>query len=95
MAAKADPISVILPASMKKLVSAEAARRGLKLSPAIRVLVSERLQEIEDSEQMSRAEEWQRAQAWATWSEGPREADDAELESVFSVTKRKPTRLKR
>ena len=32
-----------------------------------RVLVSERIRDLDEAEQLTRAEEWQPAQAWATW----------------------------
>ncbi len=62
-----DPVSVILPARLKSRVAREAKRRGLKLSPTIRVLVGERLEELEESEALDRALAWQRHEAWATW----------------------------
>ena len=60
-------VSVVLPEDLKARVLAEAKKRGLKLSPAVRALLHERVQELDDAEKLSRAEEWQRAQAWATW----------------------------
>ncbi len=66
------PVSVVLPARLRARVGAEARRRGLKLSPAIRALVAERLGELEESEALSRTEQWQRAQAWAAWEAGER-----------------------
>jgi len=61
------PVSVVLPSALLERVGAEARRRGLKLSPAIRALVAERLGQIEDEETLSHVERWQRAQAWAAW----------------------------
>ena len=37
------------------------------MATAARVLLDEYVTELEDREQLSRAEEWQRAQSWATW----------------------------
>lgn len=71
------PVSVVLPRDLKAQVAAEAKRRGLKLSPAVRVLVAERLREIAEEETVSRAEAWQRAQAWASF-ERLREGEAAE-----------------
>ena len=83
-----DPVSVVLPAALKKRILAEAKRRGLKLSPTIRVLLGERIHDLDDAAQLSRAEEWQRAEAWATWerilAEGPVEATEADLEAAFA-----------
>ena len=61
------PVSVVLPADLKARVQAEGKKRGLKLSPVVRVLVTERMRDLDEAEQLTRAEEWQRAQAWATW----------------------------
>ena len=61
------PVSVLLPPDLKAQVQAEARKRGLKLSPALRVLVSEHIRELDDAERLTRAEEWQRAQAWGAW----------------------------
>ena len=74
------PVSVVLPADLRARVLAEAKKRGMKLSPALRMLVHERVQELEDDEQLSRAEQWQRAQAWATW-EKIKTGDVAEVSS--------------
>ncbi|WP_437854781.1 hypothetical protein [Sorangium sp. So ce363] len=81
------PVSVVLPAELRERVQAEAKKRGLKLSPAIRALLSERVQEIDDAEQLSRAEEWQRAQVWAVWERMKAgdhdEAARQEIDSIF------------
>jgi len=37
------------------------------MATAARVFVQERVTELEDEVELSKAEEWQRAQAWATW----------------------------
>jgi hypothetical protein len=37
------------------------------MATVARVLLDERLSELEDTALLSRAEEWQRVQAWATW----------------------------
>ena len=81
------PVSVMLPLPLRVTVAAEARRRGLKLSTAIRALVSERVRDIEEAQELTQAEQWQRAQAWATWekiqSGDRREVFDAEIEAVF------------
>lgn len=80
-------MSVVLPPALRDTVAGEAKRRGLKLSTAIRVLVSERIREIEEAEGLTQAEQWQRAQAWATWqkiqSGDRREVSDAQVDAVF------------
>jgi hypothetical protein len=70
------PLSVPLPDSLRKRLKRHAAKHHLKLATAVRSLVEERLSELEQSEQLTRAEEWQRAQVWAAWeqlqAEGPK-----------------------
>jgi siroheme synthase (precorrin-2 oxidase/ferrochelatase) len=39
------------------------------MSPALRVLVAERLRELAEEADLTRAERWQRAQAWASWED--------------------------
>jgi len=50
-------------------------------------LVSERVREIEEAQELTQAEHWQRAQAWATWqkiqSGDRREVSEAQVEAVF------------
>jgi hypothetical protein len=58
---------VPLPPELRSRLAAQADKRKLKMATAARVLLDERLAELEDSDALSRAEEWQRAQAWATW----------------------------
>ncbi len=93
------PVSVVLPHALRAQVEAEAHRRGLKLSPAVRALVAERLRELSDDEQLTRAEEWQRAQAWATLERlrsGDRtEISRADLARHFDAARRRATRYAR
>jgi predicted DNA-binding protein len=60
-------LSVTLPAELRRRLTSEAKRRELKVATTARVLIDERIGELEDEAQLTRAEEWQRAQAWATW----------------------------
>jgi len=62
-----SPLSVELPEDLRRRLSGEARRRKLKVATTARVLIDERIAEIEDEAGLSRAEEWQRSQAWATW----------------------------
>lgn len=67
----------------------------MKLSPAIRALVAERLGELDDAEALSRAEQWQRAQAWAAW-EAAQRGENLEVEwETVEVAFEKPTRARR
>jgi predicted DNA-binding protein len=61
------PLSVPLPVELRERLASEAKKRRLKMATAARVLLDERIGELEDAELLSQAEEWQRAQAWATW----------------------------
>ncbi len=45
----------------------EARKRGLGLPHTARALVIERLHDLEETEQLTLAEQWQRMQAWASW----------------------------
>ena len=45
----------------------QARKRNLKLATAARVFLAEHVDELEDATVLAKAEEWQRAQAWATW----------------------------
>lgn len=93
------PVSVALPADLKRRIALEAKRRELKLSTAMRVLVSERIKELEDAEDLSRAEQFQRAEAWATWDKlkaGPHgEVSRAALDEEFVAARRRASRSKR
>lgn len=64
-----EPVSVVLPTDLKVKVEAEAQRRGLRLSPTVRALLQERVEEIEDAAHLHTAEAFQREQALATWEE--------------------------
>lgn len=88
------PVSVVLSDELRSEVEREAARRGLGLSPAMRVLVAERLAELRDEAELGRAERWQRAQAWASWEDEDNpevgwDAVDAAFEPEAARTRRK------
>lgn len=65
-AAQEHPLNIRLPAELRRKLEGYARSRHLPLSSAIRAMLSERLDEIEREEQLTRAERWQRDQAWAT-----------------------------
>jgi hypothetical protein len=70
----------------------EARRRGLPLSTTVRTLALERIQELEQAAELSGAEAWQQAQAWATWDRiragDRREVSRADLAAVFESASR-------
>lgn len=90
---KDGPLSVPLPRELRKRLEAYAVSHQLKLATAARALIDERLGEVEDVVRLSEAEEWQRAQAWATWEklkEKPsRSVSRAEVMSVFARKRRR------
>ncbi len=57
---------------MRARLVAQAKKRQLKLATVARVLIEERLTEIENAELVSATETWQRAQAWASWEGEPK-----------------------
>lgn len=61
------PISLRFSPALRERVRRFAAKRQLQEATAIRLLVSERLNEIDDAKQLAEAEAWQREQALATW----------------------------
>jgi hypothetical protein len=61
------PLSVPLTPDLRARLVAQAKKRKLKVATTARMLLDERLAALEDVEALSAAEEWQRAQAWATW----------------------------
>ncbi len=83
----------MLSTSIRKRIATEAKRRGLKLSSTLRALATERLKELDDSEELGRAEQWQRRQAWAEWEKiragDDREASLTDLGRAFDETRRK------
>ncbi|MBI3183942.1 MAG: hypothetical protein HYZ28_17540 [Myxococcales bacterium] len=60
-------MSVPLTSELRRRLAAQASKRKLKTATAARVFLDEHLGELEDAIELSRSEEWQRAQAWATW----------------------------
>jgi hypothetical protein len=89
----ADPVSVVLPKVLRRRLESEAKRRGLKLSPAIRVLLGERMRQLQQDEELDKALAWQRAQAWAAWERFEAGADAEvtwdELEAEFTRKRRR------
>jgi len=92
-AKRVGPLSVQLPADLKRRLRAQATKRRLKMATAARVFLDEHVAELEDKAELSAAQEWQRAQAWATWEKikagDVREATEAELRAVFDRARRR------
>ena len=55
------------------------------------MLLAERVDELEDAARLSRAEEWQRAEAWTTWERmkagDVREASQAQIDLDFEAAR--------
>jgi uncharacterized protein YaiL (DUF2058 family) len=90
------PLSVPLPATLRKRLARYAAQHQLKVATAARTLLDEKLRELDERSDLSRIEEWQRAQAWTAWQEVERnEAPLLELEEVLVAFDRATTRRRR
>jgi hypothetical protein len=89
---RVGPLSVQLSTAERRRLAAHAKKRRVKLATAVRIFLDEHLTELEDRSELSAAEEWQRAQAWATWEKikagDTRWVTDAELEAVFDKARR-------
>ena len=90
------PLSVQVPTALRRRLERQSTRRHLKLATAARVFLDEHVTELEDAAELSAAEEWQRAQAWATWEKikagDTRWVTDAELDTVFDKARRNSLR---
>src|SRR5947209_10460717 len=84
---RADPVSVAMSKEQRDALQAEARRRGLGLSTAIRTLALERVEDLSRERQRERAMRWQTARMWAIADrierEGFQEATQAEVDAIF------------
>jgi hypothetical protein len=87
------PVSVVLPDDLRRAVEHEAAKRGLGVSTAMRALVAERLRALAEEAELTRAERWQRAQAWASWED--EENPSVRWEDVDAAFEAPPERARR
>jgi hypothetical protein len=62
-----SPLSLTLHRDLRRRLASEAKKRNLKVATTARVLIDERIGELEDEAQLRRAEQWQLKQALATW----------------------------
>jgi hypothetical protein len=60
------PISVRFPPALRRRAQRYAEKSHVGLGTAIRTIVGEYLDEVDARQELTRAEEWQRAQAWST-----------------------------
>lgn len=59
-----DPVSVRFPPKLRRRAERFASRRHLALASAVRTIVGEYLDDLDTRESLTRAEQWQRLQAW-------------------------------
>ena len=60
-------MSLPLSKQLRKRLEKFAKSKELALASAARMLLEERLTQLEDEVQLTRSEAWQRAQVWGTW----------------------------
>lgn len=66
-AAPASPINFRMPSPLRTRVRRYAKARAIGEAQALRVIVSEHLDEVESNAELAAAERWQYEQAYATW----------------------------
>ena len=85
---KAAPVSIALTAPERSTFEAEAKRRGLGLSTAIRTLAVERISEVHEQRQRERARRWQaerlRQLIERIERDGFQEATQAQIDALFT-----------
>ena len=88
-----------LTSELRARIAVQAKKRNLKMATAARVFLDEHVRELEDAVELSRSEEWQRAQAWATWekirSGGRQESSLDEIRAHFVRAKARLARRAR
>ena len=65
--AAAVPFSLRVPAPLRERIRRYAKQRQLEEATAARVLMAERLTEVEAADELARADAWQLAQAQEAW----------------------------
>jgi hypothetical protein len=89
-------LSVQLSAKERRRLAVHAKSRRLKVATAARIFIDEHLSELEDRAELSAVEEWQRAQAWATWDKikagDVDEASEEDIRAVFDDARRRQAR---
>ena len=61
-----DPLTIRLPAPLRQRAERYARSRSMPLAGALRTIIGEHLDEVALDEQLTRAQRWQRDQAWAS-----------------------------
>lgn len=95
---KAPPVSVALTEPERSTFEAEARRRGLGLSTAIRTLAFERVNQVREEHQRERARRWQterlRQLIERIERDGFQEATQVQIDTVFSHAGAQPRTAK-
>jgi hypothetical protein len=84
--AVAQPVSIRLDPGLKRRAEAFARRRKVGLTTGLRMIISERLDALDASEDLDQALRWQRDRAWATlesWESGDQE--ELTLDDIVQV----------
>lgn len=68
-AASTDPINFRMPTSLRSRLRRFAEERSLGEAEALRLALSERLNQLDDERDLAAAERWQFQQAYASWDE--------------------------
>lgn len=61
-----DPLTIRLPAPLRERAERYARSRRMPLAGALRTIIGDHLDQVEEDEHLSRAQRWQRDQAWAS-----------------------------
>jgi predicted DNA-binding protein len=84
----ASPINFRMPAELRVRLRRFAKERHLAEAEALRLVVSEHLEEVENERELAAAERWQFKQAYATWQRLLRGEERLvpweEIEKIFS-----------
>lgn len=62
-----SPVHLRMPATLRQRLRRFAKERSLGESAALRLLISEHLDQVESERELAEAERWQFKQVWATW----------------------------
>lgn len=63
---RSDPLTIRLPAALRDRAEGYARSRRMPLAGALRTIIGEHLDEVAQDEHLTRAQRWQRDQAWAS-----------------------------
>jgi len=83
-----SPISFRMPPDLRARLRRFAKERNLAEAEALRLVVSEHLEEVENERELAAAERWQFKQAYATWQRylrgGERVVPWEDIEKIFA-----------